>query len=68
VARVSGDGGFFGIAFWTDAALLAEAGIPTVLYGPAGAGAHATEEWVELESLERCSRVYLETARVVCAA
>jgi acetylornithine deacetylase len=68
VARAAGDSGFFGIAFWTDAALLAEAGIPTVLYGPAGAGAHATEEWVELESLERCSRVYLETARAVCAA
>jgi acetylornithine deacetylase len=66
VARASGDGGFFGIAFWTDAALLADAGIPTVLYGPTGAGAHATDEWVELESLERCSRVYLETARAIC--
>jgi acetylornithine deacetylase len=67
VARAAGSDGFFGIAFWTDAALLAAAGIPTVLYGPAGAGAHATEEWVELESLERCARVYLETARAVCA-
>ena len=66
VARSSESGGFFGIAFWTDAALLAGAGIPSVLYGPTGAGAHATEEWVELESLERCSRVYFETARAVC--
>jgi len=48
-------------------ALLAAAGIPTVLYGPVGAGAHATEESVELESLERCSRVYLEVARAFCA-
>jgi acetylornithine deacetylase len=68
LARAAGKGGFFGIAFWTDAALLAEAGIPTVLYGPTGAGAHATEEWVELESLERCVQVYLETARAVCTA
>jgi acetylornithine deacetylase/succinyl-diaminopimelate desuccinylase-like protein len=68
VARAAGDSGFFGIAFWTDAALLADAGIPTVLYGPTGAGAHAIEEWVELESLERCSRVYLETARAICRA
>jgi acetylornithine deacetylase len=68
VARAAGSDAFFGIAFWTDAALLAAAGIPTVLYGPTGAGAHATEEWVELESLERCSRVYLEAARAVCAA
>jgi acetylornithine deacetylase len=66
VARAAGDGGFFGIAFWTDAALLADAGIPTVLYGPTGAGAHATEEWVELESLERCARVYVESARTIC--
>jgi acetylornithine deacetylase/succinyl-diaminopimelate desuccinylase-like protein len=66
VERASGGGGFHGIAFWTDAALLADAGIPTVLYGPTGAGAHAIEEWVELESLERCRRVYLETARAIC--
>jgi acetylornithine deacetylase len=52
-----------GIAFWTDAALLAEAGIPTVLFGPAGDGAHAVEEWVDLASLERCCDAYLEVAR-----
>lgn len=68
VARCAGGDRFHGIAFWTDAALVAEAGIPTVLYGPRGAGAHATEEWVELASLERCARVYLETARALCAA
>jgi acetylornithine deacetylase len=68
VARATGDDHFHGIAFWTDAALLGEAGIPTVLYGPSGAGAHATDEWVELASLERCARVYLETARALCTA
>ena len=68
VARCAGSDGFYGISFWTDAALLAEAGIPTVLYGPRGEGAHAIEEWVELASLERCARVYFETARAVCAA
>lgn len=67
VARCAGSDRFHGIAFWTDAALLAQSGIPTVLYGPLGAGAHATEEWVELASLERCARVYLETARALCA-
>ena len=68
VARLTHSRGFYGISFWTDAALLAAAGIPTVVYGPAGEGAHATEEWVELDSLERCSLVYLETARALCAA
>ena len=68
VARCAGGGPPEGIAFCTDAALLAEAGIPTVLYGPAGDGAHGLEEWVELASLERCTEVYLAVARAVCAA
>src|SRR5690606_25152766 len=38
-----------GVPFWTDAAVLAAAGIPSVLFGPAGSGAHAVEEWVDLE-------------------
>jgi acetylornithine deacetylase len=67
LARCTGSDDFDGIAFWTDAALIAEAGIPAVVYGPRGAGAHATEEWVELESLERCSRAYLALARGFCA-
>jgi acetylornithine deacetylase len=63
VAAAAGADGFDGIAFWTDAALLAGAGIPTVVYGPAGEGAHADEEWVDLASLERCCDTYLAVAR-----
>jgi acetylornithine deacetylase len=63
VAAAARAGGFDGIAFWTDAALLAGAGIPTVLYGPAGEGAHADEEWIDLASLERCCDTYLAVAR-----
>jgi acetylornithine deacetylase len=65
VARAAGVDAFDGIAFWTDAALLEAAGIPSVLYGPAGAGAHAVEEWVDLASLERCCDAYLATARAL---
>ena len=39
-----------GEAFWTDCALYADAGIPVVLFGVAGDGAHAASEWVSLES------------------
>lgn len=46
-----------GVSFWADSALLAEAGIPTVLFGPAGDGAHAVEEWVDLASVERCAEL-----------
>ncbi len=56
-----------GVLFWTDAALTAAAGIPTVLFGPAGAGAHAAEEWVDLASLERCREVYVASATALCA-
>jgi len=55
-----------GVPFWTDAATLAAAGIPSLLFGPAGAGAHAAEEWVDLESVARCAEVYLEAAVRFC--
>lgn len=55
-----------GVPFWTDAALLAQAGIPSLLLGPAGAGAHSAEEWVDLESVRTCADVYLETALDFC--
>jgi acetylornithine deacetylase len=55
-----------GAMFWADSALLAAAGIPTVLFGPRGAGAHAEEEWVEIASVERCADVYLAVAEELC--
>lgn len=55
-----------GVPYWTDAATLSAAGIPTVLFGATGDGAHAVEEWVELESVEKCAAIYLETARRFC--
>ncbi len=52
---------------WMDAALTAAAGIPTVVYGPGGAGAHAIEEYAELESVGRCADVLTALARRICA-
>ena len=42
------------MSFWTDAAILGGAGIPSVLFGPTGAGLHGLEEWVEIESVLKC--------------
>jgi acetylornithine deacetylase len=56
-----------GHAAWMDAAVLSAAGIPTVVFGPTGAGAHAVEEWVELDSVERCAQVLEAVAREWCA-
>jgi acetylornithine deacetylase len=55
-----------GVPYWTDAATLAAAGIPTVLFGPTGAGAHAAEEWVDLASIKACAEIYLATAQAFC--
>ena len=55
-----------GVSFWTDAALLAAAGIPTVVFGPIGAGAHAAVEWIDLPSMERAAAIYAQTALAYC--
>jgi acetylornithine deacetylase len=55
-----------GLSFWTDAASLWKAGIPTVLFGPLGEGAHAAEEWVDLNSVNQCADVFLTTALDFC--
>ncbi len=55
-----------GQTFWTDAALLAEAGIETVLLGPVGAGLHGAEEWVDLQSTVDLANILAETAVRFC--
>jgi succinyl-diaminopimelate desuccinylase len=43
-----------GVVFFSDAAVLASGGIPSVLFGPGDiAQAHTADEWVALEQLER---------------
>ncbi len=51
---------------WMDAALLAAAGVETVVIGPAGGGAHAAEEWVELESAVRLAAILARSAMEYC--
>jgi acetylornithine deacetylase len=67
VRGIADTGEYTGALFWTDAALLAGAGIPTVLYGPAGEGAHAAVEWVSLSSLDRVRDVVGRVATEWCA-
>ena len=55
-----------GHSAWMDAAFTSAAGIPTVVFGPDGAGAHAIEEWVDLASVRDCAEVLLATARAYC--
>jgi acetylornithine deacetylase len=55
-----------GLSFWADSAFTAAAGIPTVLFGPAGEGAHADDEWVSARSVVACADVLTATARAFC--
>ncbi len=56
-----------GMAAWTDAALLSAAGIPTVIFGPGGKGAHAIVEWSDITQVERCTEILAATAEDFCA-
>jgi acetylornithine deacetylase len=66
-AALGADPPLVGHSGWMDAAVLAAAGIPTVVFGPAGAGAHATEEWVDLASVAACADVLEAVASDFCA-
>ena len=58
---------YMGDTPWMDAALLHAAGIETVVMGPAGGGAHAAVEWVELESVAQMASILAEAALDYCA-
>ena len=57
---------YFGDTPWMDAALLQAAGIETVVIGPAGGGAHAAIEWVEMESVAQIAAILAEVAADYC--
>ena len=57
----------YGESYWMDAAFTQAAGIPTVVFGPAGAGAHSVEEWVDVASVETCTEALVHAARELCA-
>ena len=42
-------------------------GIPTVTYGPDGAGAHTNNEYVEIDSIYKVAEVYAQTALKLCS-
>jgi len=52
-----------GLSFWTDAAVLGEAGVPSVLFGPGGAGLHSIEEYVNVAEVIACREVLADVAQ-----
>jgi len=55
-----------GALWWTDAALLSDAGIPSVLFGSSGEGGHAPVEYVDFVSLSKTAQILATTAASFC--
>ena len=64
VARACGASGeLVGVPYGTDAAIISEAGVPTVVFGPGSiAQAHTADEWIDLEQLKMASEIYYRLA------
>jgi acetylornithine deacetylase len=52
---------------WTDAALMQQAGIPSVIVGPKGDGKHGLVEWVDVSSVVSLAQILVDTAVQFCA-
>jgi len=55
-----------GASYWADAAFIAAAGIPTVMFGPGGEGAHAVQEWVSIPDTVAVAGTLTAVAARVC--
>ena len=56
-----------GMSFWTDAAILGAAGIPSVIFGPGGAGLHSISEYVIADDVLTCRDALIELATEFCS-
>jgi acetylornithine deacetylase len=55
-----------GVPYWADAAFIAAAGIPTVMFGASGEGAHAIEEWVSVADTIAVTEILVGVAEMLC--
>jgi acetylornithine deacetylase/succinyl-diaminopimelate desuccinylase family protein len=66
LAKIGAAAKITGASFWTDAAVLGQGGIPSILFGPGGAGLHSTEEYVTVADVLVCRDALVELARQFC--
>jgi acetylornithine deacetylase len=65
VGAAGHSGELAGMSFWTDASVLADAGIPSILFGPGGAGLHSLEEYVRVADVMTCRDVLVAATRAL---
>jgi acetylornithine deacetylase len=63
---INQDPKYIGVSGWMDSAILAEAGIPSVIIGPAGDGFHGAVEYVDFQSLVTLAKILTETIIEFC--
>jgi len=56
-----------GMSFWTDAAILGQSGIPSIVFGPGGAGLHSISEYVIASDVLTCRDALVELAAEFCS-
>ncbi|KAI6912266.1 hypothetical protein D0869_00518 [Hortaea werneckii] len=54
------------VTYWTDCALIAEKGIPALLWGPIGEGLHAKREWADINSIRTVAGTLTSIAASFC--
>lgn len=57
---------YFGASVYYEQGIISAHGVPTVCFGPSGGGAHSEEEWVDLDSVYKASRVYESVIKNYC--
>jgi acetylornithine deacetylase len=55
-----------GEPFWTDCAILQQGGVPCVMFGADGGGAHAATEWASVRSVEALADILADAAARFC--
>ncbi len=56
-----------GVPYGTDGATFADAGVPTVVFGPGSiAQAHTADEWVALDQVEKAAEIYYRFVKSFC--
>jgi len=65
-AALNDDPAYIGMFGWLDSAVIDEAGIPVVIYGPGGEGAHAAVEYADLPSVFDCAATLAELTASWC--